>query len=147
MTLDEELMQRARDEIRDRDNYHELAERLKAAGLPGGADTVESIASDENRHADRLMEISNSVLAKGVTPFPDRGLITDTGFASNHDRLFPQNYGDWVNLAEAIKERYPDDPVMRASVNYQLQQVAEESVEAAEARRWLAEKAGELGIR
>lgn len=74
-------------------------------------------------------------------------------------RPFPQTYSDWVNLAEDIKEKYPDDPVMRASVNFSLQQIAEEEqyqrppdeqAEAAraanEAKRWFVERAREQGI-
>lgn len=73
-------------------------------------------------------------------------------------RPFPKTYGDWVNLAEDIKAKYPDDPVMRASVNFQLLQISHETEEipeereerfraAQEAKRWMTEQAGELGIK
>lgn len=73
-------------------------------------------------------------------------------------RLFPKTYGDWVNLAEDIKGKYPDDPIMKATVNFSLQQVALEDEEPTEAReerlkeaqegkRWLMQKAGELDIK
>jgi len=70
-------------------------------------------------------------------------------------RPSPKTYGDWVDLAENIKERYPGDPVMRASVSYQLGIIARaeavepvvEEAEIEEAKRWLARKAGELDIR
>lgn len=70
-------------------------------------------------------------------------------------RLFPETYGDWVNLAADIKDRYPDDPVMRATANAALAGIlAEEQCsagwspeDAVEGRRWLTAKAGELGIR
>lgn len=61
-------------------------------------------------------------------------------------RLFPQTYSDWVNLAEDIKDKYPDDPVMRASVNYQLDIVLRAEGGEDVAKRWLAERAGELGL-
>lgn len=72
-------------------------------------------------------------------------------------RPFPETYGDWVNLAEDLKSKYPDDPVMRASINYQLQHVMYEEEErpedreerqraAQEAKRWLTERTGEHGI-
>lgn len=73
-------------------------------------------------------------------------------------RPFPKTYGDWVNLAEDIKAKYPDDPVMRAGVNFQLQLISHEEEEiperreerlaaAQEAKRWMTERAGELGIK
>lgn len=64
-------------------------------------------------------------------------------------QLVPKTYGDWVDLAEDIKAKYPDDPVMRANVNYFLQQIAQEaedSRKAEESRRWFIKIAGELGI-
>ena len=68
-----------------------------------------------------------------------------------------QTYSDWSNLAEDIKSKYPDDPVMRASVNFQLNRILEEErepeeerearrEEAQEAKRWMTEQAGELGL-
>ncbi len=60
-------------------------------------------------------------------------------------RPFPETYGDWVNLAEDIKAKLPDDPATRACVNFQLQHIAEREDED-EAKRWLVNKAGKLGI-
>lgn len=70
-------------------------------------------------------------------------------------RPFPKTYSDWVDLAEDIKAKYPDDPVMRATANYSLSQILAEEQRsegwsagaATEAKRWLVEKAGELGIK
>jgi len=79
---------------------------------------------------------------------PSLGLASHTG--AREVRPFPQTYGDWVNLAEDIKAKYYfDDPASRAAVNYQLRYIGEETeypTEAREAKRWLVEKAGELGI-
>jgi len=63
------------------------------------------------------------------------------------DRPFPQTYGDWVNLAEDIKAKYQDDPVMIAAANTQLREIAQETGSAEEAKRWLVGKANELGIK
>lgn len=69
-------------------------------------------------------------------------------------RPFPQTYMDWVKLAEDIKQRYPNDPVMLATVNFNLgilakedQQIpAVEPGDVDDAKRWLTKRAGELGI-
>ncbi len=70
-------------------------------------------------------------------------------------RPFPKTYGDWVDLSESIKEKYPDDPAMRAAASYQLGIIAREGEvepvveekDVDEAKRWLTRKAGELGIK
>lgn len=65
-------------------------------------------------------------------------------------RPFPKTYGEWVNLAEDIKERRPDDPLTVASVNYNLSLIAHEEemtpADVDEAKRWLVDRATELGI-
>lgn len=81
--------------------------------------------------------------------------VVDYLSSSQLSRPFPQTYGDWVSLAEDIKAKYADDPVGRASVNYNLNIIAregktvpmEEEADIDEAKRWLVEIAGELGIR
>jgi len=70
-------------------------------------------------------------------------------------RPFPQTYGDWVNLAESIKQK---DPTVSTSweVSHALNAILEEERGEAEpdadytaddAKRWLVEKAGELGLK
>lgn len=56
----------------------------------------------------------------------------------------PQTYGDWVDLAEAIKDITPLGEW--DTVNKPLQTISEEGPGAEEAKRWLVEKARELGI-
>ncbi len=60
------------------------------------------------------------------------------------DRPFPQTYGDWVNLAENIKQADPSD-VFR--VNTALESISHDDPTADEDKRWLVKKAGELGIK
>lgn len=80
--------------------------------------------------------------------------LSESGYAAP-GRPFPKAYGDWVDLSESIKEKYPDDPAMRATVSYQLGIIAREGEvepvveekEVEEAKRWLTRKAGDLGIR
>lgn len=58
-------------------------------------------------------------------------------------RLFPKTYGDWVDLACSIKERDPS-PETVTRVNVSLFNISEKDDD--DAKRWLIEKAGELGI-
>lgn len=59
-------------------------------------------------------------------------------------RPSPRTYGDWVDLAEAIKDITPLGEW--DTVNKPLQTISEEGPGAEEAKRWLIEKARELGI-
>lgn len=61
-------------------------------------------------------------------------------------RPFPQSYGDWVSLGMDIKEK---DPTVgtAAWVNMALQHIADNDEDAEQSKRWLVDKAGELGIK
>ncbi len=64
------------------------------------------------------------------------------------DRLFPQTYGDWVNLAESMKEIEPVNSSDYDEINFELGVIGgfnEGDVD--ESKRWLMEKARELGIK
>ena len=138
------------DEIKARDSYRGLAGRLRAGDYVVEARQVSTIADVEDEHANILMTVLRFIKEK-----PEEIKMSGKMIEVPLERPFPKAYGDWVNVAENIKERYPDDPVMRASVNYQLGIIArEEDVtpvvevkEVEEARRWLMLKAGELGIK
>lgn len=74
---------------------------------------------------------------------------TDVKFATEVgglERPVPQTYGDWVNLAESIKTATPDLDT-QYTTNLHLQEIAIEGPNQDAAKRWLVEKAGELGIR
>lgn len=66
-------------------------------------------------------------------------------------RPFPDTYGDWVNLGMDIKEKAGiDDVEMTTLVNRHLNHIYEEEQDpdvAQESKRWLVDKAGELGIK
>lgn len=221
MPLEGELVNKSLEERRSRDEYRELAAKLRAQGYLSEGNLVDAIADDENKHSSVLMTLVGSIEGKkGVDEAarreeegPFHWNITDqdtlkvskspTGYrrvidaeegarsfivsdldpvggkykvevfdrygnvvktflpvpyGPPEERPFPKTYGDWVSLAEDIKTKYPDDPVMRASVNHQLHQIMRETEEvpgegeervraAQEARRWMTEKAGELGIK
>lgn len=141
MNLMDKLRAAITEEYGDAQKYNEWADEADRAGLTETANALRQIAADETRHRYKLKELS--VLSPETEEIQLSGRMIEVKL----ERPFPQTYGDWVNLAENIKERYPDDPVMRASVNYQLQHIAEETELAEEAKRWLMQKAGELGIK
>lgn len=167
MTLYEELLNEAEGEIRARDGYRKLADKLRVAGHPSEGNLADHIADEEDSHANLLMTMANSIRAKegmeggtfGRVPEPSltdeidkayehakrTGEVTVSPFSEQ--RPFPQTYGDWVDLAEDIKAKCPNDPVMRADVNYQLQHISENTDSSDEAKRWLTTEAGKLGIK
>lgn len=63
--------------------------------------------------------------------------------AEKPSRPYPETYGDWVDLAEDIKEK---DPNSASRVNGAMYDISEETRLAEEQKRWLVEKARELGI-
>lgn len=59
--------------------------------------------------------------------------------------LYPKTYGDWLNLGIDIKEK---DPSTQTGVNKALSVIiGQDEGDVDAAKRWLLEKAGELGIR
>ncbi len=160
MSYKEMLEAALEDEQRAGPMYRYIASMSPSAG---GAEQLRKIAADEDRHRLVIGQLLAEITGEGET----RGEYTqrmEVALGHVHPsqagkRPFPSTYGDWVDLAEDIKARYPDDPVMRATANFSLQQileweqytrppdeqeVAEKS--ANEAKRWLINKAGELGI-
>lgn len=60
-------------------------------------------------------------------------------------RPFPETFGDWVDLAEDIKEKRPD---LAPDVNENLGYIfTEDPAQSENAKHWLWVKAGEIGIR
>jgi len=129
------------------DTYEGLAREALDLGFGAAAGELRRIANDEFRHREKL-----EAMVRGL----EVTLETALELAAEEPSCPPpKTYGDWVNLAADIKDRYPDDPVMRATANTALAGILAEEQRsagwspesAAEGKRWLMEKAGELGIR
>lgn len=127
--------------------YKERADVARDDGDNVTAQLWEHIAEEERGHynefKDRLYAIEPMRKYKNIGGGVESVYMLKEESTS---RLFPKTYGDWVNLAEDIKAKCLDDPVGRSNVNYQLQQIAGETKDVAEAKRWLLQKAAELGI-
>ncbi len=230
MTLVDELKKETHGEIEATKSYRNLAIRLRDAGHHSEGNMVDGIADDEDRHANLLMTLTNSVLSEHgfekkeyhywevhnnvtgeilqkATPFKtivgaaiDARRTVDTQFEEfgdaslaikvyneepdqrsglaqpeytesyrvgspfrqsvektldrisqpltlKEDRTVPKTYGDWVSLGSDIKEKAGiDDFGTTTQVNTALQHIYDEGEKAEQSKRWLIEKAGELGI-
>ena len=119
----------------------------------------EHIADEESGHyrefKERRLQLEEQERVARTSMYEKPGEVrTGRSYTIEGKRLFPRTYGDWVNLAEDIKQKLPDDPVARATVNYNLRVIASEEQavplveqgEVDDAKRWLVNKGGELGI-
>lgn len=107
---------------------------------------LRAIAADEDRHYSILSHLSTvaSMTGEQRAEYTERmGYALGYVHPSQVGRPFPKTYGDWVNLAEDIKEVEPN---ISWEVNTRLGHIASESEEAEGSKRWLVQKAGELGI-
>lgn len=147
MTLIGELRTEARDEIEAAHSYRDLAVRLREAGHYSEGNLVDGIADDEDKHANILMTLANSIVSKQEPEELRLGeRMVEYEIGKVPSRPFPQTYGDWVDLAEDVKEKVPDDLIMRSWVNRALQHISDDDELADEAKRYLMGKAHEIGI-
>jgi len=169
MSLVGDIGVEVKDEIKANQSYRSLASRLRMAGYHNEGAIVDSIADDEERHANLLMTIANFIQSREpstgieLSKYPQRseptltdeireayerakgtGKVTVSPFSEH--RPFPKTYGDWVDLAESIKDK-ADIPVY-TETSYKLGIILGNiDGDAEDAKRWLIKKAGELGIR
>ena len=112
--------------------YLELSKDASELGYPNMAAGLRRMAEGNRLHCLRLEQMARttrSLWSGGFKELP---------------RLFPKTYGEWVDLAIDIKER---DPSLSDEVNKALDEIQKESFEANNAKRWLAKKAWDLGIK
>ena len=145
MEFASELLKEARDEITARNHYVALAERLRAAGYDEEANKVASMAADENGHADILMVMSQQPIGEIILS----GHMMEIPITEHHmNRPFPRTDGEWIDLSLNIKEKLTEFDPVRTEVNLHIGVVAglDEGNEE-ESKRWLMQKAGELGVK
>lgn len=149
MALEDEIKEAEKEEMHSQEKYGMMAMDAERMGMSDMARMMREMASDEGRHAAMMRRMHGGMVGGKKTYqqiAEEQHYGMPYGYMPKGDRPFPKTYGDWVNLAEDIKERYPDDPVTRAAVNFQLQRIAEREDED-EAKRWLMQEAGRLGIK
>lgn len=143
------LMDEIKDQITDEEKAHEMylsmANEADNAGMHQTARNLRSIAADEDRHHTILQQMfmHPELGPEGRTWLEELAWREKSGFGELH-RPFPETYSDWVNLAADIKER---DPSLTPMVNGYMGIIAEITPgDVDDAKRWLVNKAGELGI-
>jgi len=161
MSYTDEIRVQIADEMKAFSEYSNLFRRLQED--PSGlyqreAGIIKEIADDEHTHYTTLKAMLELMERGEPYSMYEHRMESALGHVPpGQQRRFPQTYGRWEEIANDINAKYPDDPVTRASVNYQLLLVAqgyeepavthaERVQEANEAKRWLARKAWELGI-
>ena len=141
----------------EQESHDEYMRRAMAARDEGNwemGSMFEMMARDESQH---MMNMGNMVERMGgekapLYPSMPTSLLGGAGMPTHipgtgGKRQVPTTYGEWTELAEDIKDRYPLDSPERAEVNFQLGILLElEEGRPDDAKRWLVGKAGELGI-
>ena len=120
------------------------------------AEILRNIAADEDRHY-RLVKYQYDMLQMNSVERKAHEEQMEYLLGHRHpsqvgltltNRPFPQTYGDWVDLAESMKSAAPNDLQLAVRVNENLEFIAtDDPVHSEASKRWLMQKAGELGIR
>jgi len=130
-TLIEDLRKQIPDESAASAEYNNLAAVAYNLAFGGVSSTLRDMAADEERHRENLIRmIEELTRIREVMP---------------KHRPFPRSYADWADLGTDIRVR-DKDPVLADKINEFLTQIYEEMPGADDAKRWLVQKAGELGI-
>lgn len=130
-----DLIKGIREQIVDEDKavtkYREMAWSAERLGLASEGEIFRRISEQEATHGGEL----RAILSRMHWPIK----------AEEHalSRLFPKTYGDWAELGADIKET---DPNTSEEVNNALIDIAGDLPGCEDAKRWLVQKAGELGI-
>ena len=130
---------------RSQARFKMMAMHEEMMGNPMMANMMKGMADDEDKHIKMMQSMMSGGMMGGTASEEIKLGGHMMKIPLGHQ--FPQAYGDWVDLAENIKEKSPNDPVMITDVNYYLQHIARGTEKADEAKRWLMQKAGELGIK
>ena len=161
MALEDDIRKAEEEEIKSQEKYMMMAHEAEQAGLHNMAGMMKEMANDEGRHAQMMRsmvgfgakEEGGMIMGELGREMMSQEEAKRLGMGEMHKRMmgsgessrpFPETYGDWVSLAEDIKAKMP--PESWGVVNGLLLIISDEVPEAQEAKRWLVNKAGELGI-
>jgi len=138
MNLRDKLRAAVTEEYADAQKYNSWVDEADRAGLTEVADALRLIVADETRHRHELKELSM------LCPETEEIQLSGEMVEVKLERPVPQTYGDWVDLAEDIKEKDPGAAVKASNALYDI---GEENEHADRQKQWLLRKAGELGIK
>lgn len=160
MNVENDLRQSMEEELSAARAYRDRAYLAYKGGDDVSAKLWSHIAEEEDGHynefKDRLSAIHEEASAALAIEAFQRLVSAD--LEKNIPRVagkrsFPQTYGDWVDLAEDIKAKDPS-PETSSQANMMLNTIISEAREPGReppgdvdtAKRWLVQKADELGI-
>lgn len=127
----EDISKQMRDEKSAYDEYQALARFAEGLGHSATAKTLRDISEDEKRHHILLGYIVDRL--PYISELPGKGL----------ERPFPQTYDDWADLGIDVGAK---DSSIVDEVQTALTHIYAKTPEAEEAKRFLVNKAGELGV-
>lgn len=127
----EDLRKQIEDEKTASDEYQNLAMTADKLGHKSAAKSLREIAEDEKRHSVRLR-----IMAETITT------LSSIEFAGLQ-RPFPQTYDDWADLGIDIGAK---DPNIADEVQDMLTRIYVGGPLADDAKKWLVEMAGEVGV-
>jgi len=148
MDLMEDIRFYIKDEKEANETYSRMANDADNAGMHDTARILRGMAADELRHKEMLEGMYyKPEFGPAREPVVEEIKLGGKMIEVPLGRPFPQTYMDWVNLAEDIKDRVGEDLPDYYEANRQLGIISTlEEGNPEEAKRWLTEKAGELGI-
>lgn len=130
-----ELIEFLKHQVTDEDDatasYRAFAGVADRLGHHSVGATLRGIAEDEQKHSLLLRQI-----VKQLSWISESGPV-------ELQRPFPQTYDDWADLGIDIGAK---DPSIKDAVYRALTKIYEGTPDADEAKRWLVNKAGELGV-
>ncbi len=164
MTLEDDIKKAVEEEEQSRDKYSIMAIEAETMGLHNMVGMMREMSNDEAKHIFMMRKMMSGMMGRALrvremerenpgNPMMSQEEAEKLGMGEMHKRMmgsgvssrpFPETYGDWVSLAEDIKAKMPQEKW--GIVNSTLQLISEEHPNSGEAKRWLVEKAGELGI-
>lgn len=129
--LIEEIKKQLEDEKSAFDEYRATAMVADSLGHYSVGRILRDISKDEQRHSLALEQVVKQL--SYIAALPEAEL----------KRPFPQTYDDWADLGIDIQA---EDPTIADEVYTRLNHIYTKTPEAEDAKRWLIQKAGELGV-
>jgi len=127
----EDISEQMKSEKSAYNEYQALARFAEGLGYGATAKTLRAISEDEKRHHILLGHIADRL--SYTSGLPEAEL----------KRPFPQVYDEWADLGIDIGAK---DPSITDEVQTVLTHIYAKTPSADEAKRWLIQKAGELGV-
>ena len=150
MALEDDIKKAETEEMQSQEMYGMMAMDAERMGQHDMARMIREVAGDESRHAQMMRSMHESMVSDQRRMTEETPDLSSSHFSGDRpaiegaDRPFPLTYSDWIDLADDIKAKMPQEEW--GIVNSTLQLISEEHPNSEEAKRWFVRKAKELGI-